>query len=583
MTYSGEDLLTWFGGGAPVTPAPPAGDLLAPSEAMLKAVLARLPNDGVAGYCNSYEAWIEFGLALYGATGGEGLELWEDWCSTQVQQVDETAKWASFSGTGLGWDTLCMYEDTMGVGSRSAIAALVFDDGEAPPAAGVATDVTMFTREDFRSVVGEVDFVHVGTGAFWKVASVDAKVAPVVVGVKDDGSDKTIKATAWMRAHRYVTELSWLPGRERIVADCSVGVMGLERRLLHSVFNLYQAPPVVAVVGEVNAEPWCDLVRRLWPDEANEIFDWFGHRVQRPGEKCNHALVLGGAPGIGKDTVLEAVRRAVGVANCNEIMPSDLRTGFNDYVKSVLLVINELRDDGQLTQYAIYDKSKTLIAAPPYTTTINSKYLKKYVVPNVCGVVMTTNYKQTGLYLPADDRRHLVCWSEAPAIGDGDVGFAVLWKWLEGGGFAHVAAWLRARDLSGFDPKAPPRKTQAFRDIVMAAGSVEERALGDKIEKLGRPEVLRISDLKSCATDIFDDENSRLDGWLTDHKFRRVVAEALDRGGYRQVRNPGQQDGRWKIGRRNEFVYGRKDVDEGLLRALAAKLGFLDEKGGGKG
>jgi putative DNA primase/helicase len=140
MTYSGEDLLTWFGGGAPVTPAPPAGDLLAPSEAMLKAVLARLPNDGVAGYCNSYEAWIEFGLALYGATGGEGLELWEDWCSTQVQQVDETAKWASFSATGLGWDTLCMYEDTMGMGSRSAIAALVFDDGEVAPAvaAGVA-------------------------------------------------------------------------------------------------------------------------------------------------------------------------------------------------------------------------------------------------------------------------------------------------------------------------------------------------------------------------------------------------------------------------------------------------------------
>ena len=33
----------------------------------------------------------------------------------------------------------------------------------------------------------------------------------------------------------------------------------------------------------------------------------FAHRVQRPWEKINHALVLGGLQGIGKDTILEPV------------------------------------------------------------------------------------------------------------------------------------------------------------------------------------------------------------------------------------------------------------------------------------
>ena len=35
---------------------------------------------------------------------------------------------------------------------------------------------------------------------------------------------------------------------------------------------------------------------------------WFAHRVQRPGEKINHALVLGGDQGIGKDAIDRALK-----------------------------------------------------------------------------------------------------------------------------------------------------------------------------------------------------------------------------------------------------------------------------------
>ena len=33
-------------------------------------------------------------------------------------------------------------------------------------------------------------------------------------------------------------------------------------------------------------------------------------------------------------------------------------------------------------------------------------------VLNCCGVIITTNHKADGIYLPADDRRHFVAWSE---------------------------------------------------------------------------------------------------------------------------------------------------------------------------
>ena len=63
------------------------------------------------------------------------------------------------------------------------------------------------------------------------------------------------------------------------------------------------------------AEPWIDHVRKVFPDDADHIIRWLAHRVQRPQEKINHALVLGGAQGIGKDTLLEPVKHAVGPWN----------------------------------------------------------------------------------------------------------------------------------------------------------------------------------------------------------------------------------------------------------------------------
>jgi hypothetical protein len=43
---------------------------------------------------------------------------------------------------------------------------------------------------------------------------------------------------------------------------------------------------------------------------------------------------------------------------------------------------------------------------------IDDKHLREYYVPNVCGVIITTNHKADGIFLPADDRRHFVIWSE---------------------------------------------------------------------------------------------------------------------------------------------------------------------------
>ena len=78
----------------------------------------------------------------------------------------------------------------------------------------------------------------------------------------------------------------------------------------------------------------------------------------------------------------------------------------------MILRINESRDTGERSQHALYNKMKMYLAAPPPTITVNEKYIVHYEILNVCGIIITTNYKETGLFLPPDDRRHFVLWSD---------------------------------------------------------------------------------------------------------------------------------------------------------------------------
>ena len=142
------------------------------------------------------------------------------------------------------------------------------------------------------------------------------------------------------------------------------------------------------------------------------MIDWFAHRVQRPHEKLNHALVLGGAQGIGKDTILDPIRYTVGAWNFKEASPKQILSRFNAFIKSVILRINEARDLGEFDRFGFYDHTKAYIAAPPDTLLVDEKHLREYYIPNVCGVIISTNHKTNGIFLPPEDRRHYVAWSE---------------------------------------------------------------------------------------------------------------------------------------------------------------------------
>ena len=143
-----------------------------------------------------------------------------------------------------------------------------------------------------------------------------------------------IKASVWLDRNQPVEQLTWYPGEPMLIRDKLIAEGGFIERPGTTIFNLYRPPNCLP--GDPGAAgPWLDHVRRVYPDDAGHIFRWLAHRVQKPAEKINHALLLGGAPGIGKDTLLHPVSYAVGSWNFTEVTPVQLLGRFNGFIKSV--------------------------------------------------------------------------------------------------------------------------------------------------------------------------------------------------------------------------------------------------------
>ncbi len=233
-----------------------------------------------------------------------------------------------------------------------------------------------------------------------------------------------MRASAWLAKHAPVEQMTWAPGLPQLIRDKLISAGGWIDRKGMVVFNFYR-PPRTPSGDAAKAGRWIEHVRRIYPDEADHIIAWLAHRVQRPQEKINHALVLGGASGIGKDTLLEPVKRAVGAWNFVEVSPPQVLGRFNGFLKSVVLRISEAKDMGEFDRFKFYEHMKAYLAAPPDTLRVDEKNLREHYVVNVCGVVMTTNHKTDGIYLPADDRRHYVAWSDAKQEDFTDA----YWRW----------------------------------------------------------------------------------------------------------------------------------------------------------
>jgi hypothetical protein len=249
---------------------------------------------------------------------------------------------------------------------------------------------------------------------------------------------------------------------------------------------------------------------------------------------------------------------------------------FNGFLKSVVLRINEARDLGEFDRYKFYDHMKAYTAAPPDVLRVDEKNLREHNILNCCGVIITTNHKTDGIFLPSDDRRHYVAWSELTKEDFDKTYWTKIWNWYRRGGMARVSGYLNAIDLKDFDfdAKAPPPKTAAFFAIVDAGVAPEDAEFADAIDALAAerkdedginepPDAVTLDDIIRVARGDFEE-------WLGERKNRRTILYRMEACGYVPVRKTGREDGRWKIASRRVTIYAKSSLT-GQERYAAAE------------
>ena len=133
-------------------------------------------------------------------------------------------------------------------------------------------------------------------------------------------------------------------------------------------------------------------------------------------------------------------------------------------------------------------------------------------------------------------------------------------------------------DLSKFDPNAPPRKTEAFWQIVGAGAAPENSELADILDALGAEEKVKDAEgnprgpVVTTLGKVLGKAQGDLFEWLKDRKNRRVRPHRFEACGYAALRNPDAKDGLWVIGAKRQVVYGRMDVSPGEQIKAAQKL-----------
>lgn len=404
--------------------------------------------------------------------------------------------------------------------------------------------------EDFRYDEQQEKFWDCTTGNLLGAKSVDGAIHPDDWPSKLDGRDgKPIPLRPSIAINSIDTGLTvegatWWPGKPKFIENCVITDRGALEVQGAVCYNSYIPPAKLRMVPGVTPQRWLDHIALLFPDamERAHFCDFCAHMVQKPHEKVNHGLVIAGPQGIGKDTALLPVRAGCGEWNAAEIGPDAITSPYNGYLRSVLLVINEVRpQEEEFKASNFYNLLKPLLASPPEMLPMTLKYANTIYVRNLCHIILTTNDPLT-LFIPPEDRRLFVMISPLQEGRLGPDYFDSLHEYLATGGTASVVDWLSRRDISEFNSKQPPPMTTGKRQIIEAA-NYSRRTLVDDVLELyiekvfggNRPDVIFHQDLVQAVLNLtfFDDASSAIKA-LNSKGFHFK----MDMRGYAMVRNP---------------------------------------------
>lgn len=442
--------------------------LRAPSVNAVSRALAGVPNEA------DYDTWLKVGAAVKAACGSEAdaeaLDVWMDW---SLQWPDNTpdvvlAKWESLRAPfAVGWEFLRRYAAEQGEG-RGNGAASPLEASSVSETDGTALSA-MFAQWVWVERLKRA--CEIATGELFDREQFNARNARV-------GPPSSTKDCAWSQflgdfvRRTTVKSVTYRPGAGAFVEEDLPGLVG-------TCINTWRDPAVQLpeTATDEDASTWLDHVAFIVPDEREReiLLNWLAWIVQNPGRKPNWAVLIGSTwEGLGKDMLLEPVRLALGAANVREVGPGDLMSSWTWWAARTRLVIVEEMQTSE--RKATMNRLKPLVAAPPYTLTINKKMEPQYEVPNLIAAVFFSNM-ENALAVSKHDRRFLILWNDGHPRESAY--YADLHRWYKAGGREKAAKWLLLRDVSAFEPVGRAPATAAKDLMAMAARPIIDELIGD--------------------------------------------------------------------------------------------------------
>jgi hypothetical protein len=238
-------------------------------------------------------------------------------------------------------------------------------------------------------------------------------------------------------------------------------------------------PTIDSESASLDISMWMDHCQELVPeqDELKHIFNVMAFKVQHPEIKVNHAILHAGDEGSGKDTFWAPFIWAVcgdHLKNRGIMDNNSVNSQWGYQLESEILIINELKEPDAAARRQLANQLKPIIAAPPEMLPINRKGLHPYYMANRLFVLAFSN-DPVPISLASQDRRWFCVWSTAPRMSSERA--SAIWKWYRAGGFHAIARFLRERDISKFNPSAPPAMTEFKANLIEHGMSMAESYL----------------------------------------------------------------------------------------------------------
>jgi hypothetical protein len=261
------------------------------------------------------------------------------------------------------------------------------------------------------------------------------------------------------------------------------------------VINLWKEQ-VTIIPEEGDCTPWLKHCKWLIPNKADRehLYNWLAFMVQHQDKKINHALLIGGPQRIGKDTLLDPVKRYLGNYNVNEPSAEELKEQYTDYLHHTKLVV--FQECQNFDKLNVENKLKPMLAAPPDTLRVRLFGVGFYKTPNLVQCIFMSNHRNA-LKISKGDGRYFTIWCDVQPKPTKY--YVELYDWLEKQqGHEIVMDWLLTRDVIEFNPAMLPPTNEYKQLITDMSGTDLEILINERLVNHEPPfnkDLIKVSDL----------------------------------------------------------------------------------------